>query len=121
MYPQENNRQRVKNETPKGETNSLVAKFVGIMLPIKGGSILIENTYGDTVWVSKFDIFGNIVNKNVQINQSRILPVVERADKTLGENDNQIYIDHRENQSPNSILLKESPRAKKLTMKRYIK
>lgn len=85
MYLEENRTSRPGFELTRGETDPLIKKFVGVKLPVKGGSIIIETTYGETLWITKYDSNGNITHKDAEVNQKRVLPIVERADQLIEE------------------------------------
>ena len=96
-----------------GETDPMVLKFVGVNLPIKGGSVVIEQVYGETLWVTKYNKQGRIVAEDVEINQAKILPIVEQTNKTKLDQDSKETI-IKERISYNAKV--PIPRAKKLTM-----
>ena len=85
MYQQENNKNRLAIENLRGETDPLVLKFVGMRLPVKGGSVVIETVNGETVWVTKFDSNGKVIIRDKDIHQSKILPIIEHAEQKLTE------------------------------------
>ena len=81
MYLEENRNSRATFELTKGETNPLIKKFIGVNLPVKGGSIVIETTYGETLWITKYNSNGDVVFRDKEFNQIKVLPIVEKAEQ----------------------------------------
>jgi hypothetical protein len=106
MYLEENRTSRPGFELTKGETDPLIKKFIGVSLPVKGGSIVIETTYGETLWITKYDANGNITHKDREINQNKVLAIVQRADQLNEEKSlahkkglKRVFVSKRESES----------------------